>query len=156
MTITELMTRDPAACRGDDLLQTAAQIMWDRDCGSVPVVDDDGQVVGMITDRDLCMAAYLRGQALHECAVHEVMGRPAIVCRDQDSVDTALEAMRQHRIRRVPIVDGEGRLTGLLSLNDLALAASGQSAQRRGMQPEAVSATLTAICQHRTADAQAA
>ena len=156
MTITDLMTRDPGTCVPTDTLQCAARIMWERDCGSVPVVDGDGRVLGVVTDRDLCMAAYLRHQALHECCVHEVMGHPAIVCRESDPVETAFEAMRQHRIRRIPVVDGENRLTGILALNDLALAGSRPNAERRGMRPEAVSATLTAICQHRVPDAHAA
>lgn len=155
MTITELMTREPGVCAPTDSLPAAARIMWERDCGVVPVIDD-GLVVGVITDRDLCMAAYLRGQPLHDCRVSDVMSRPAIVCREQDATDVALNAMREHQVRRLPVVDDQGHLVGIVSLNDLALAASNASAQRHGMRPEAVGATLTAISQHRTPATQAA
>lgn len=156
MTIAELMTRNVRACAPTDPLQTAARIMWEQDCGAVPVVGDDGRVVGMVTDRDVCMAAMFRGQPLHQCAVHDVMSHPVVACRAEDPVKQAEESMRAHRIRRLPIVDAEGRLSGILSVNDLVLAAPGAAGQRRGLRPEGVATTLSAISRHRRPDVQAA
>lgn len=110
MTIDEVMTRPVWTCAPTDSLRRAAQIMWEHDCGSVPVVSDDGRVQGMITDRDVCMTGFLRGEPLNDCAVHEVMARPVVTSLASDSVETAHEVMRRYRIRRLPIVDGEGRL----------------------------------------------
>jgi CBS domain-containing protein len=152
MTIAELMTKDVQVCTPQDTLQRAAQIMWDHDCGSVPVVDDGDRVIGLITDRDVCMAALFRGQPLHQCSVGEVMSRPAITCTAQDSTEAAQDTMRAHQIRRLPVVEGNGRITGILSLNDLAVAAPRPRDQKRGMRPEAVAMTLAAVSQHRTPD----
>ena len=64
--VRDVMSRDPATCRSSDTASEAARIMWDRDCGAVPVTDAEGRAIGMVTDRDLCMAAYLRGVRLEE------------------------------------------------------------------------------------------
>jgi CBS domain-containing protein len=149
MIVAELMTEAVRTCAPNDTLRTAAQIMWEQDCGSVPVVGDEGQIVGMITDRDICMAAYLRGQRLHECTVGDIMATPAVACRPGDSIEKAETTMREHQVRRVPIIDEGGRVTGILSMNDLVLAAPLAGSQRQGMRPEAVLSTFAQICQHR-------
>jgi CBS domain-containing protein len=154
MIVAEVMTEAVQTCAPTDTLQRAAQIMWERDCGSVPVVRDDGHVLGMITDRDICMAAYLRHQRLDECVVRDVMNGPAIACRPADPIDKAEAAMREHRVRRVPVIDESDLVTGILSLNDIVLAtpaaAEGSGAEAdAGARPEAVLTTLATICQHR-------
>ena len=75
MKIQNLMTRDVRTCRREDVLVEAARIMWENDCGSVPVVDAQRHVVGMITDRDICMAAYTRGQRLADMTVESAMSK---------------------------------------------------------------------------------
>jgi len=149
MIVAEVMTPNVQTCSPTDPLHAAAQIMWERDCGSVPVVREDGHVVGMITDRDICMATFLRGQRLDECVVRDVMSAPAVTCRPSDAIEKAESAMRDHRIRRVAVIDENDRVMGIVSLNDLVLAlprADGQRARR----PELMVSTMTAICQHRT------
>jgi CBS domain-containing protein len=136
-------------CTPADSLQVPAQIMWEQDCGSVPVIADDGKLVGMITDRDICMAAYLRHQPLHECAVADVMSRPAVASRPSDPVEKAETTMREKRIRRLPVIEADGHLVGILSLNDIILA-SRHGQRSRDLAPEAVVSTMAAICQHRT------
>lgn len=119
MKIDALMTRDVMACRPWDSGLRAAQLMWDFDCGALPVTDASGRLLGMLTDRDLCMAAYLQGKRLDELRVQDVIARAAIVCRRDDPVSAAHSLMRQYQIRRVPVVDDQGRLCGILSLADL-------------------------------------
>ena len=75
MNVSELMTHAPAVCTTSDHLTRAAQIMWERDCGAVPVIDDAGKLAGIVTDRDICMAAYTQGRALHEIPVANAMSK---------------------------------------------------------------------------------
>lgn len=155
MIVAELMTEAVRTCAPTDSLSVAAQIMWELDCGSVPVVRHDGRVMGMITDRDICMAAHLRGQRLDECIVRGAMAAPAISVRPSDSVDKAETVMREHRVRRLPVIDENDRVVGIVSLNDLVLAVPRTDSQR-GRRPETLLSTLAAICQHRQADGRVA
>jgi CBS domain-containing protein len=94
--------------------------LWEADCGAVPITDAEGRLVGIITDRDLCMASYTRGQPLWACTVASVMSKASHVCRPSDTVERVAEVMREHQVRRVPIVEPDGRLLGIVSLADLA------------------------------------
>ncbi len=121
--VEQLMSRVVATCRPDDRLNAAARIMWERDCGVVPVTMPDGdaeRVVGMLTDRDVCMAAYTQGRPLEELVVSSAMSRTVHACAPGDSLPAALERMAAARVRRLPVVDGAGRLVGLLSFADVA------------------------------------
>jgi CBS domain-containing protein len=118
------MTRDVKACRPEENLARAAQLMWDHDCGCVPVVDEERRVVGIVTDRDVCMATLHAGRPLHELLVTQAMARKPVRVGAQDDIHDAQELMRQARVRRLPVTDGQGRLIGLLSLHDLARQAS--------------------------------
>lgn len=157
MIVAEVMTEAVQTCAPTDTLRRAAQIMWEQDCGSVPVVRDDGHVLGMITDRDICMAAYLRNQRLDECVVRDVMNAPAIACRPADPIEKAEAAMREHRIRRVPVIDEGDRVTGILSLNDIVLATPQgggngggvRAGKQADVRPDEVLTTFATICQHR-------
>lgn len=115
-----IMTRNVHTCSADDPLDRAARIMWDADCGSVPVLDSDGKLLGIVTDRDVCMAAYTRGMPISGATVGSVMSTPCHHCAPTDSIERVGEIMREHRIRRVPVADSDGRLLGLVSLADLA------------------------------------
>lgn len=156
MIVAELMQRNVRSCAPSDTLKVAAQIMWEQDCGSVPIVDPAGQLVGMITDRDICMAAYLRSQRLDECLVGDIMSRPVVAARPSDPIEKAETAMRDSRVRRLPVIDESGHLTGILSLNDLALASRPDPQSQKALAPEVVTSTLAAICQHRQLTAGAA
>ena len=124
MKIESLMTRDVRTCRADDSFAEAARIMWECDCGCVPVVDAELGVVGMITDRDICMAAYTQGRSLEEGVVESAMSHDVACCRPMDDVREAEELMRALQIRRLPVVDEDNQLVGLLSLNDIACEAT--------------------------------
>lgn len=123
MKVKEVMTRTVQVCLPEASLARAAAIMWEYDCGIVPVVDGDGRVVGMITDRDICMAAATKFRPAAEIAVREVMSGRVYACRSQDDVREALRTMAQHRVRRLPVIDLQGRIEAMLSMNDVLLKA---------------------------------
>jgi len=149
MNVGQLMTQNVRTCHSEDTLHTAAQIMWDNDCGCVPVTDADRRVVGMLTDRDICMAAYTQGGPLRALKVSSAMSKKLHACKPEDSLATAEEILRANQIRRLPVVDHEGRLVGIVSLNDLAREAEGErtrGAKMREVTVEEIGATLAAIC----------
>ena len=147
MRIEQLMSKPAVTCGQDDSLNTAAQLMWEHDCGAVPVLGDEGTVVGLLTDRDVCMAAYTQGKPLQAIPVSRAMGKQVYSCHPDESIEAAEQLMTEHRIRRLPVVDGEGRPVGILSLNDVARDAASSRAGN-GAQRE-VARTLAAICQPR-------
>jgi CBS domain-containing protein len=157
MKIAEIMNRQVRCCRPTDTLDAAAAIMWDHDCGCVPVVDAEERVVGMITDRDLCMAAYTRGVTLGTVQVQDVMSRTVYTCRAEDSVGHAEQMMRINQVHRLPVVDAGEHLVGILSLNDVAQEARLEAAaHKRGVTFGEVGETLAAVCRPRHASLIAA
>jgi CBS domain-containing protein len=151
MKAMELMTKEVRTCGPRDTLDVAARAMWEGDLGCVPVVDAARRVVGVVTDRDVCMAAYTQGQPLHGIPVASAMAKEAVCCRSEDDLATAQALMQKSRVRRLPVVDAGGRLAGILSLNDLALQAARERAQKsRALGMEDVASTLAAICEHRS------
>lgn len=152
MKASELMTTDVKSCSVDDNLQRAAQLMWESDCGAVPVIDGDGRVVGIVTDRDICMSAYTQGLPLWQIPVSNAMAKRVHGVREDDPIEAVEQLMRRAQVRRVPVLDEEARLKGILSLNDLARHAH-RSAGRRsnGLSGESISQTLAAVCQPRAA-----
>ena len=146
MKISEIMTRDVHTCTPTDTLATAAQIMWENDCGAVPVVDREGRLVGIITDRDLAMAAQLQGVALRETSVLSAMARDVKFCSPQDTPATIQAMMQQYRIRRLPVLDAERRVVGVVSLGDLAyIMSSQQTLGGDGMTWTSIAHTLAAV-----------
>lgn len=124
MKVEQIMNRNVKVCRPQDSLNEAAQIMWDEPCGALPVVDDQRKPVGFLTDRDICMAAYTQGKPLEELRVETAMARKVVSCVAEDELGAAAGLMRQHRTRRLPVIDRNGALVGLLSLDDLACEAA--------------------------------
>lgn len=124
MNVEQIMNREVKTCGPREPLNKAAQIMWDTPCGAVPVVDEQGKPVGFLTDRDVCMAAYTRNKPLTELPVEGAMARTPVCCNSEDDLDSAAQLMREHRTRRVPVVDRNGILVGLLTLDDLACEAA--------------------------------
>jgi len=150
MVIADLMSRNVATCKEDDRLEVAARMMWDLDIGCVAVVDPRQHVIGIITDRDICMATYTQGKSPQQIFVREAMAREVFSCLPDDNFAEAEEIMRKRRVRRLPVVDLDGRLVGLISLNDLARESVRQQTRvQKDLTPGDVSATLAAICQPR-------
>jgi CBS domain-containing protein len=152
MTIEPIMSREVHRCRPDDTLNQAALQLWERDCGSLPVCAGDGgdesQVIGMLTDRDICMAALFQGKPLHELKVADAMSRDIRVAKADDRIEDVELLMRELKIRRVPVTDETGRLVGIVTLADFARAARGRATSRRAgaLSERDVGHTLAAIC----------
>src|SRR4029077_7384952 len=121
----EIMTVDPKACTTTTNLAEAASFMWDYDCGMLPVVAEGGTVVGLITDRDICIGGATKDRNLSNIAVEEIMSGNVYSCAPEDDVHKALETMRQRKVRRLPVVAPDGTLQGILSINDITLKAKG-------------------------------
>jgi CBS domain-containing protein len=153
MRVENLMSKDVRCCSASDTLNRAAQTMWEADCGFLRVVDERRHVIGVVTDRDLLMAAYTRGQPLTNVTVDSVMSRNICVCSPDDSPLAAERLMEERQVRRLPVVDGFGELVGVLTLGDLAR--SSQS-NKKALGVVVVAKTLAAICEPRKAPAQAA
>lgn len=120
MEVKKMMVHDVKTCRAHDSLNVAAQIMWECACGCVPVIDEQRRPVGFLTDRDICMAAYTQGAPLQALRVETAMARNVISCHADDEIANAARIMRETGVRRLPVVDRDGSLVGLLSLDDLA------------------------------------
>ncbi len=146
MKVHELMSTDVKSCTEDTDLATASRIMWDGDCGFVPVVNADRRPIGVITDRDICIAAATRSTAPAAIRAGDVMAREISTCNGHDDVQAALAILKTRRVRRLPVVDAQHRLIGVLSLNDLVV----ESDLRRGagVPAEEVLDTLKAISAH--------
>ncbi|MCA8976173.1 MAG: CBS domain-containing protein [Planctomycetes bacterium] len=142
MKTIELMSTEPRSVRVVDRLDAAARAMWEGDCGIVPVLDGEGAVVGVITDRDLCMASYTQGRALSEIPVAVAMARKVVACRPDESVAAVMQTMQQLRVHRLPVVDARNKLVGMISTNDLVRAAHARPA---AVDPGAVVRTLATI-----------
>ncbi len=145
MKARDIMSTPAYTCGPDTDLATVAKIMWDHDCGFVPVVDASGIVTGVVTDRDICIATSTRRRLPEDISAAQAMMSPIHACLTDDNVSDVLSAMRQFRIRRIPVIDGNGRLQGVISLNDIVLASN----DSREPQPSDVLATMAAICAHR-------
>ena len=120
MKISDLMTENVVTCRTKDSLNRVAQLMWEHRCGCTPVLDETDRVVGLLTDRDLCMAAYTQGRRLDDMPVTSAMSRPVWTCLPSASVEEVEDIMMAHGVRRIVVAGPEGRLSGLVSLEDIA------------------------------------
>jgi CBS domain-containing protein len=124
MTCAELMTKNVAFCSPEDRVDTAATLMRDRNVGVVPVVGPDNRPVGIITDRDLAIGVCADAEDSYYKKLKEIMRSPVVCCHESDDVAAALKVMAEHHIRRVPIVNDEGRLVGIITLDDFARCCS--------------------------------
>jgi CBS domain-containing protein len=117
--VSSLMKESPATCSPADTLRRAAEILWQCDCGMVPVVEGDARLVGVITDRDICMASFFKGESVSAIDVGSTMSKNVITAKPDDSIDSVVHLMIEKQVRRVPIVENE-RLVGIVSLADIA------------------------------------
>ncbi len=148
MKVADVMSSPAYTCSPNETLDRAAQIMWERDTGVVPVVDREGRAIAMITDRDICMAAYTQGRALGEIRVQQAMSKVVYTCHPDDKLSAAERTMRVHQVRRLPVVDDAGRLLGVLAVNDICRARA--QSPLSGLTSDLVT-TLAAIGKPRSA-----
>jgi CBS domain-containing protein len=143
MKAQDVMTKNLFCIGSEQSLNDAAQLMWDRDCGSAPVVNGDNQVVAMITDRDIAMAAYIAGNRLADIPIETAMSQQLVCCKADDDIGEVQHLMQVHRLHRIPVVDDQLKPLGIISLNDIASTCKSGSRQ---VKPKDVSDTLAAIC----------
>jgi CBS domain-containing protein len=143
MQVKDVMNQPVHTVPADATLERAAHQMWEHDCGTIPVVDAEGRLTGIVTDRDICMAAYTQGKPVGAIPVTTAMARQVLACHVDDSIATAEELMREGQVRRVPVIDNDGRPIGIVSMNDIARL--GAEARAASVDREIVS-TLAAIC----------
>jgi CBS domain-containing protein len=135
MTCSELMTKDVAICYPDERADVAARLMRDRNVGALVVIGRDRHPVGFITDRDFAVSVCANAEDSYYKKVKELMHSPTICCKDSDDLGQVCSIMTEHRIRRVPIVNGQGELVGIISVDDLA----------RSLDSEEVKSLLTSL-----------
>ncbi len=123
MNVEQIMNRNVKSCHPGDSLNLAAQLMWENRCGAVPVVDGESKLVGFLTDRDVCMAAYTQGKPLAAMQVDSAMARKVTSCHGDDDLEFAMRLMGEKGLRRLPVAGSDGKLLGILSLDDLACEA---------------------------------
>jgi CBS domain-containing protein len=143
MQVQDLMTSNVFCVRNDQSLNDAAQLMWEHNCGSVPVVDGENRVVGMITDRDIAMAAYIKGSNLGAIPVSTAQSKSLTACELNDDVATVEHMMQSAQLHRIPVLGQNFQPLGIVSLNDLALA---YKSGNRSIKAKDLCDTLAAIC----------
>lgn len=147
MKVKDIMTKTPASVNLSQKLNDAACCMWENDCGCVPVTDDKNNVIGVVTDRDVCMAAYTQGVPIEAIPVSTAMSKTLFSCSAEDSIDSAEDIMRHHQVRRLPVITKQKKLSGMLSLNDIALAYK-QRTMESSVKAADVAKTLASVCEH--------
>ena len=123
MKVKEVMMCTPYTCRREANLGEAAELMWKGSCGFLPMTAPDGKVCGVITDRDICIALGTRNKLAGEITVGEVSGGILFACSPEDEIHVALLTMREGKVRRLPVIDSEGKAVGVLSMDDVLLRA---------------------------------
>jgi CBS domain-containing protein len=132
MKVFKVMTTDAGFCRLEDDLAMAAEIMGSKNCGIVPVIDAENRVAGVVTDRDICLAAAISpGKKTSPVKVREIASSPVIVCAGEDNVKDALRRMRKYKIRRLPVTNKEKKLLGIVSLTDILRKAGEKKSVRK-------------------------
>lgn len=128
MRVKDVMSTNVTACTPSSSLAGIASRMWLGSCGAIPVLDDERRIVGIVTDRDVCFAVASTGRPAKDVEVREITpgARTVYTCSPEDDVRDAVAVMRERRVRRLPVVDGEGRLRGMLSMTDAILHAGGE------------------------------
>jgi CBS-domain-containing membrane protein len=147
MKVKDVMNPDAKAIWITESLADAAKLMWQNDCGILPVIKDGRKVLGMITDRDICMGTAMKDTNPSSISVEEVMSGKVYAARPDEDVEQALQTMKEHKVRRLPVVNPEGELAGILSMNDIVLKAKGSNGKAKINYADVVE-TYQAICQH--------
>jgi len=118
----EVMTKNPLCCLPEDLVTKAAGLMKSENIGSIPVVENEQtrKLVGIVTDRDLTLKIVAEGLDAKSTKVEAVMTRKVVTCRAEDDLQKALDAMSEHQLRRIPVVDGDNKIVGIIAQADVA------------------------------------
>ncbi len=121
MRVKDLMKTDVGFCAADDNLMKVASVMRQRDCGVVPIVDAEGKIIGVLTDRDLCLAIVARNRKASDVKAVDLINGAAIVCAGDDKIEMVLKKMKKNQIKRLAVVGETGEIVGILSVSDILL-----------------------------------
>ena len=144
MKVKDQMIGTPYYCKPDDNLGSATELMWNGNCGFLPVLSDEGKVVGVITDRDICIALGTRNRLAAEVTVAEVMSGKLYFCEPEDDIHMALLTMGEAKVHRLPVIAQNGTLVGVLSMDDILFRAEPTSL---GKEPELSGDEVVRTCQ---------
>jgi CBS domain-containing protein len=155
MKVRDLMSQHVRTCRVNADLSEVAMQMWTGDCGIVPILEEDGRLAGVLTDRDICMAVATKHRPAGGILAKELIGSDTHFCARDDDIQDALRLMAHRKVRRLPVVNEAGKVEGILSVNDVILA----SAPSQGKKGDALTyaeamETLRSISAHRFAMVQ--
>jgi CBS domain-containing protein len=150
MKVKDTMMGTPYYCQLDTNLGSVAELMWVGNCGFLPVMGNDGKILGVITDRDICIALGTRNRLAGDVTVRDAMTNRLFACSPDDDVHVAMQMMKEGGVRRLPVIAGNGTLVGVISIDDLLLRAeAGGIGGRPELSMEEVVKTYRAIDQHR-------
>lgn len=144
MKVKDAMMGAPYYCQLDTNLGSAAELMWVGNCGFLPVMDANGKIVGVVTDRDVCIGLGTRNRLPGDVTARAIMSNRLFVCSPEEDVHVALQTMREGGVRRLPVIAQNGTLVGVISVDDLLLRAE---APGTGRQPELLAEEVVRTCQ---------
>jgi len=119
MRVGDVMTAAAVCCSPESNLGSAVELLWSHNCGMLPVVDNQGKLIGVVTDRDICIALGTRNRLAGDLTVGQVATSRFITCRPDDEIHEAVNTMAEHHVRRLPVVDSQGVPQGILSMDDV-------------------------------------
>ena len=151
MKVRDIMTKDVVSCQKGADVATAGRLMQQAHCGLIPVVDTQGHVAGVLTDRDIALTAATRHRDAWHIGVHEAMTSKVRSCFLEDDVSAALEQMENAHVRRLPVLDAGTHLAGILSIDDIAARAVNQ---KDGVTPARFADAFRRICAQTAADVE--
>jgi len=147
MKVRDVMTKQVSFSNPDTTLDQAVRSMQHKNCGFLPVVGEGGNVIGVITDRDICIALGTRNRKASELTVWDVMPTKLFTCTADDDIHSVLTTMRISGVRRLPVIDREGAPIGVLSIDDIVLRAR-EYGLTQDVSYKDVEDTYKAICGH--------
>jgi len=121
MKVKDVMKTDVGFCSAEDSLMKCGEMMRRMDCGAVPILDEERRVVGMLTDRDLCLAVVARNRKASDVRTGDLIKGAAVVCAADDKIESVLKNLRRNRIKRLPVIGAGGELVGIVSVSDILL-----------------------------------
>jgi CBS domain-containing protein len=145
MRVADVMMGTPYSCLPEVNLGVATELMWKGNCGFLPVVDADGKIVGVVTDRDICVALGTRARLPGAITVAEVMTPQVHFCAPEDDIHEALREMREGHVHRLPVVTKNGALVGVISMDDVIMHAESGISRVAELTAQEVVRTLQAL-----------
>ena len=148
MRVKDVMSKQVVAGRPQTNLAEATALMWEHDCGALPVLTEEGKLAGIVTDRDICIALGTKNARASDLSLNDLAKNPALTCSSSDDILTALQTMREGKVRRLPVLDEQDRLVGIVSMDDLVLNAERDRNLESAIGYEDVVTALQAIYSH--------